>query len=295
MHDDQIPVLTGQPAPDTVLATLARHGAALLRDGGWRRETFVRLGDALMTPLPYDGAFHDERDVVGDDPTTTTVTRGTRGMPLHREASYAPGSPDLLTFLCERPAADGGGTTLCDGVALLAALPEPVRERFEQMEITWESRMSTAAWQQMFGTTDRATAQGLLRRWEPYLRPWESIHVDFTDEVMTTGFGTRCTPPTRFGAVPAFCNSLFISRPRDDEYRDQRLRVRTPAGTPVDDDLVATAAAAAADLTVTVPWQAGDILLVDNSRYLHGRQAFQDTGRAVLVRMGMLDRAAVTA
>ncbi|TDB99907.1 hypothetical protein E1091_05970 [Micromonospora fluostatini] len=290
MDDDRIPVLTGRPAPDTVLATLARHGAVLLRDGDWRRETFVRLGDALMTPLPYDGAFHDERDVVGDDPTTTTVTRGTRGMPLHREASYAPGSPDLLTFLCERPAADGGGTTLCDGVALLAALPEPVREQFARLEIIWESRMPTAAWQQMFGTTDRAVARRALRQWEPYLRPWESIHVDFTDEELTTGFGTRCTPPTRFGALPAFCNSLFISRPGEDEYRDQRLRVRTRSGTPVDDQLVAAAATAAADLTVTVPWRAGDVLVVDNSRYLHGRQAFQDTGRTVLVRMGMLDR-----
>ncbi|MFI7079283.1 TauD/TfdA family dioxygenase [Micromonospora sp. NPDC049903] len=292
MDDQRIPVLTGRPAPETVLATVARHGAALLRDRDRQREAFVRLGDAVMSPLPYDGAFHDERDVVDDDPTTTTVTRGTRGMPLHREASYAPGSPDLMTFFCERPAADGGGgTTLCDGVALLAALPAPVRERFTQMEIIWESRMSTADWQRMLGTTDPAEARGALRRWEPYLHPWESIHVDVTDEGMTTGFGTHCTPPTRFGAVPAFCNSLFISRPRDDEYHDRRLRVRTPDGPPVDDDLVATAAETAAGLTVAVPWQAGDVLVVDNSRYLHGRQAFQDTGRTVLVRMGMLDRA----
>lgn len=42
----------------------------------------------------------------------------------------------------------------------------------------------------------------------------------------------------------------------------------------------------AAGLTVAVPWRAGDVLVVDNTPFLHGRQAFTDHGRAVMVRMG---------
>ncbi|MFI6268543.1 TauD/TfdA family dioxygenase [Micromonospora zamorensis] len=290
MPDHEISVLTGTAEPDAVSAAAAEHGAVLLR-GGWQHDAFVALGDSLMTALPYQGGFHDERDVIGGDPTTTTVTRGTQGMPLHREASYAPGSPDLLMFRCERPAADGGATTLCDGKALLAALPTHIRTAFEQLELRWESTLPTAVWQRMCGTTDPVTAQRMLRQWEPHLRSWESIHIDVGEEAMTVGFGTRCTPPTRFGGEPAFCNSLFISRPGDDEYHDQRLRVRTPAGPPVPADLVAVAAQVAARLTVAVPWQAGDVLIVDNSRYLHGRQAFTDTARAVSVRMGFLQEA----
>lgn len=287
MAEQDVPALTGAPAPDTVLTAVAEHGAVLLR-GDWRHDAYVALGDALMTALPYQGGFHDERDVIDGDPTTTTVTRGTRGMPLHREASYAPGSPDLLMFRCERPAADGGATTLCDGLALLAALPDAVRAAFEGLALRWESVLPTPVWQRMCGTTDPAAAERMLRQWEPYLRPWESIHIDVDEAAMTVGFGTRCTPPTRFGGVPAFCNSLFISRPQADEYHDRRLRVRSGTGAPVPDELVAVAADRAARLTVAVPWQAGDVLVVDNSRYLHGRQAFTDTGRAVAVRMGLL-------
>ncbi|MEU9505176.1 TauD/TfdA family dioxygenase [Micromonospora sp. NPDC048170] len=288
MHEGQVPVLTGTRKPADVLAAVAAHGVALLRDGGWQRDTFVALGDALMEPVPYADGFHQERDVIGDDRTTTTVTRGTRGMPLHREASYAPGSPDLLTFLCERPAADGGRTTLCDGVALLAALPPEARAEFEQLEIVWENALPDGEWQRAFGTDDPAAVRLALRQWEPYLRPWESVRVHATDTALVTGFGTRCTPPTLFGGVPAFCNSLFISRPDADEYHDQRLRVRTASGAPVPAGLLSVAAEAARRLTVTVPWQAGDVLVVDNSRYLHGRQAFTDTGRSVMVRMGHL-------
>ena len=228
----EIPVLLGAPAPRTVLAALVERGAVLLH-GGWDHEAFVALGDTLMEPMPYQGGFHNERKVVEGDPTTTTVTHGTQAMPLHREASYAPGSPDVLMFRCERPAADGGATTLCDGVALLAALPDLVRTAFERLELRWESSFPTAQWQRMCGTHDPASAIRLLRRWERHLRSWESIHVDIDDAMMTVGFGTKCTPPTRFGAIASFCNSLFMSRPRDGEYRDQRLRVRTATGEPV--------------------------------------------------------------
>ncbi|GAB3136962.1 TauD/TfdA family dioxygenase [Micromonospora sonneratiae] len=288
MQGDGIPVLVGTQTPAEVLAAVVDHGAVLLRDGGWQQDTFVALGDALMEPLPYTGGFHNERDVVGDDRTTTTVTRGTQGMPLHREASYAPGSPDLLTFLCQRPAEDGGETTLCDGIALLAALPPAVRAEFEQLSIVWETSMPTGTWQRLCGTDDPTVAEQQLRRWEGYLRPWESIHIDFTDTGLTTGFGTHCTPPTRFGGVPSFCNSLLISRPAEDEYQDQRLRVRTTAGGPVPERLLDAVSAAAQRLTIAVPWRAGDVLLVDNSRYLHGRRAFKDAGRTVMVRMGFL-------
>ena len=43
-----------------------------------------------------------------------------------------------------------------------------------------------------------------------------------------------------------------------------------------------------ARLTVDVGWEPGDTLVVDNGRYLHGRRAFTDPGRRILVRMGYL-------
>jgi alpha-ketoglutarate-dependent taurine dioxygenase len=33
-------------------------------------------------------------------------------------------------------------------------------------------------------------------------------------------------------------------------------------------------------------WQENDLLIFDNSRYMHGRTAFTDTKRQILVRMG---------
>ena len=45
--------------------------------------------------------------------------------------------------------------------------------------------------------------------------------------------------------------------------------------------------ALADDLTVDIRWSAGDVAIVDNTRWLHGRRAFPaDSDRSILVRMG---------
>jgi alpha-ketoglutarate-dependent taurine dioxygenase len=49
----------------------------------------------------------------------------------------------------------------------------------------------------------------------------------------------------------------------------------------------AEVSALADDLTVDIRWSAGDVAIVDNTRWLHGRRAFSaDSDRVILVRMG---------
>ena len=39
------------------------------------------------------------------------------------------------------------------------------------------------------------------------------------------------------------------------------------------------------NLTAEIPWAAGDMAIVDNTRMLHGRRSFTDENRAILARM----------
>ena len=38
-------------------------------------------------------------------------------------------------------------------------------------------------------------------------------------------------------------------------------------------------------LIVPTPWQKQDFLMLDNTRFMHGRRAFTDTGRDIYLRM----------
>jgi hypothetical protein len=283
--------------PDAVRAELVDHGCLLLRrPGGYRPADFVALGDALMLARQHGAALADERELVGGDPTTTTVTSGSAGIPLHREASYAPASPALLMFYCERPASRGGETIVCDGVRLLAALPPHLRDFAVDAEIRWETDVPDGRWQAMCGAADPDAALAATASWHRMLMPWETLRVDFTGRTMTIFLGTRCVVPALFDAAPAFCNSVLITGPpaAGDSYTERRLRLRMADGAPFPAGHLAEIARVAADLTEPLPWRAGDIAVVNNTRVMHGRRAFTDPLRRILVRMGYLRTPATT-
>jgi len=115
--------------PDAALDALKTHGVVVLHDPDRTLAGFVELTDRIFDIDPYHSVATRERDAVGDSGTNVaTVNKGRDAMPLHRESSFLPTQPDVVTLFCQHAPARGGQTTVCDGVALLAALPERTRE-----------------------------------------------------------------------------------------------------------------------------------------------------------------------
>ncbi|MFG1675332.1 TauD/TfdA family dioxygenase [Micromonospora sp. NPDC049282] len=284
-------IVTDLREPDQVLGRVADHGAVLLRPAGrFSRAEFVALGDALMRPRSHGAALAEAREFVAGDATTTTVTTGRQGIPLHREASYVPGSPSLLMFYCERPAAEGGETTVCDGVQLLAALPQAIREFVTRAEIRWQLDMPDGSWQEMCGADDPAAAIAAIAGYAPFLMPWESVTADAVGRTVRVRLSTRCVTPALFDNLPAFCNSVLVQTGRRSSAADhgRRLELRMADGAPFPVEVLSAVALVAEELTVPVPWQPGDVVIVNNTRVMHGRRGFADPARRILVRMGYL-------
>jgi alpha-ketoglutarate-dependent taurine dioxygenase len=281
-----LPVVA-ERAPATVAADLVRHGALVVRSAGAATEDFVALGDALMVPVRH-GAAGNERELVCGDPTTTTVTAGVLGMPLHREAGYTPASPSLLMFHCVRPAAEGGETLLCDGAQLLRELPRATRDFVEDRALCWETDLSRPQWESMWATTAPDEASRAAADWASRLLPWESLTTAFHGETMTLTFVTTCTPPALFDGAPAFCNSLLLLAEQPGCFVERDLRARLDDGSPFPADVLDEISRVAHGLTEAVSWRAGDTVVVNNTRYLHGRRSFADRERRILVRMGYL-------
>jgi alpha-ketoglutarate-dependent taurine dioxygenase len=55
-------------------------------------------------------------------------------------------------------------------------------------------------------------------------------------------------------------------------------------GTPLDSDAVAVAIRLSEELAFDLPWQVGDVVLVDNYVTMHGRRSFEGT-RKILAAM----------
>ena len=283
----RIPILNRCDAA-LVKEALKEHGALLVRAGS-SIEEFEQLSDQLITPMVHHSTSTSvERDVVNVDGTTSTVNKGMDYIPLHREGSYAPGCPDLLMLYCVRPADEGGETTLCDGVELLTALPPRIREFFEHAILRWKWSASPERWRTTLGVSSKEEAAATLKKINSRLAPYEKLEAGFSGDMLDGVFQTLCVIPTKWGGKRSFCNSLLIYHYREATpfYPKSQYVPSLGDGSPFPTQVLEEISAYAERRTRKVFWEENQILIFDNSRYMHGRTGFTDTSRRILVRMG---------
>ena len=274
--------------PDLVRDALKEHGAVVVRSGATLSD-FEALSDQLITPMVHHSTSTTvERDVVNADGTTSTVNKGMDYIPLHREGSYAPGCPDLLLLYCVKPADAGGQTTLCDGVELLDALPARTQKFVSDAILKWSWSATPERWRASLGVDSPAAALARLKLMRTRLPSWENLEAEFDGDVLKGVFQTLCVIPTRWGGHRSFCNSLLIYHYRQatEFYPKHHYIPVMGDGSPFPAGLLGEISELARERTHGTQWQANDILIFDNSRYMHGRTGFTDTGRQILVRMG---------
>lgn len=252
-----------------VAAIVRRDGAALVSGLRPGVATLERVSDGLgRSFVSYPGT---RREAAGGDDTLQTVEIGNHAIPLHAELSYLPSPPDLCFFACERAPARGGETTLCDGIALARALPAAARRLFEGM-LAYEADVPPRVWQRFFRCT---TAEELAARVAPHgeaftLRADGTLHVRH----LTPGL-----PRHRIMGAPMFANNLLHNHGRYDNLTFED-------GSLLGDAMYEELAGLADALTCEVAWEAGDVLVVDNTRVMHGRRAITDERRRILARFG---------
>jgi alpha-ketoglutarate-dependent taurine dioxygenase len=285
---------------DALRAAVAEHGSVLVRGLGLRDavETgavFQRLAAGLM---PEREAFASRR-VYSDGVYSSATWPANQPMCMHHELSYRIEFPGLMLFACLSAPTEGGATGVADSRAVLGALPKELVERFER-----EGWMLTRSYNDeigasiadAFGTDDRGAVERYCRanaiefEWQPdgELRTRQRRSA----VVRRPGTGQRCW----FNQI-AFLNEWTLDpEVREflvDTYGTEGLPFNTRFGNgdPIGEDVVQLLNKVYETHTAREPWQAGDLMLVDNVRTAHSREPYQGP-REVLV--GMADAVRLT-
>jgi alpha-ketoglutarate-dependent taurine dioxygenase len=294
------PAAAGQTIGDLAAADIAplfrEHGALLFRGFGATREEFLAFSDRLSTGFStYQGGFFRDRQKVGDHETLLTVTGSQEGfaIPLHGEMYYTARQPALLWFYCEAPAAEGGETTLADGEEVYRLLSARARALFEGQRVKYVRHLPAGAWRQAFQTDYLAEAERFCRAEATELR-----HDPETDAA-TTEYLAWAIAVGRSGRRDTFINNVVSLYLGELSFKRGTLAqtvkslsggdrfpttVRMEDGSPVPGAVVKELMAINERHAARVAWQAGEVLLVDNRRVLHGRLAHRGE-RQVYVRL----------
>jgi alpha-ketoglutarate-dependent taurine dioxygenase len=277
---------------------LAQYGAVLVRGLGLRApaqvgSVFRLIGGELMTERE---AFA-HRDLFPGGVYSSTKWPSNQPMCMHHERSYAFEVPGMMLFACLTAPSAGGATGIADAAAVLDALPGGLVERFERegwvLARNYNEEIGASV-ADAFGTDDPRAVEAYCRanaitfQWQPDggLRTWQRRNA----VVRHPGSGRRCW----FNQI-AFLNEWTMDRDvREflvEMYGPQGLPFTTLFGNgePIGPGIVELINEAYAARTMREAWQPGDLMLVDNLRCAHSRDAYEGQ-RQVLVGMAVPTR-----
>jgi alpha-ketoglutarate-dependent taurine dioxygenase len=272
---------------------LSRHGAILFRGFGLAGPPDFERAVASVSGEALDYVYRSTpRTTLGNKIFTATEYPPRQSIPLHNENAYQLDWPMRLLFYCARPAERGGETLIADMLKVTARIGPRVREKFLGKRVMYVRNYGSGvdlSWQTVFQTGDKAEVERYCRghriefEWkaDDCLRTRQTCqamarHPETGDQVWFNQahlFHVSSLGPGPRGAMLAVFGERDL--PRNAYYGD---------GSPIEEEALEEIRRAFSAETVSFPWEAGDLLLVDNMLVAHGRSPYEGA-RQVLVAM----------
>ncbi|MBA17148.1 MAG: hypothetical protein CMN73_12455 [Sphingomonas sp.] len=264
---------TGEPGErldsidrDRIIASYQSHGALLFRGFDMdipRFSAFTRdyCASSMFNESPNRALLDTETQI-------QSVDLGIDAFPLHPELSREPWKPDVCFFHCIEAPDEGGETTICDGVELVRKLPPEIRDGFAARRLLYVAPAAPHVLQFWLGTPHPTREQ--------LASPPPGCPYNFfvAGGRIVRAFTRPALHKPMFCDEPAFGNFLLFAR----YYLKKPNFPALDDGSPVPVAWIEAVKAVGDQLTVPVKWQRGDLLMIDNTRFMHGRNAIEDAG-----------------
>ena len=278
---------------DALRASVTEHGAVLVRglglqDASGIAATFREFAADLIS----DREPFAMRSKVVEGVYSTTPWQPGQPMCMHNEMSYVAQPARLMMFACLTAPTSGGATGVSDATTILKSLPSDLVKRFEKdgwiLTRNYNDDIGSS-YAEAFGTESKSEidayckANNIEVEWLPDGGLKTTQHRQAVVSHPVTG--ERCW----FNQI-AFLNEWTL----DPEIREYLVEVfgsdglpfntSFGNGDPVTEDMVEAINEIYEANTMQEPWQAGDLMFVDNIRMAHGKEEYEGD-REVLVGM----------
>jgi hypothetical protein len=273
-----------------LLGQSSRHGAILFRGFPVQdADAFDRFIEAFaLTNFPYDHSLSNAVRInrtprvftANEAPASVTIF-------LHHEMAQTPIYPSHLFFYCEKAAETGGATPICRSDILWREL-QRVQPQFaadcETKGLLYTNVMPSAddplsgmgrSWQKTLRASRREEAEDRLRQ---YGYDWSWL------EDGSLRATTPQLPAVRHladGRVTFFNQLIAASQGWKDTRNDPSRAITFGDGSPLDLAATHEAVRLADQLSFPIPWQEGDVALLDNFVTMHGRQTFSGSRKVL--------------
>jgi amino acid adenylation domain-containing protein len=306
-NGEKLPLLIEPAARDVDLAewaagnrelleqNLLRHGAILFR--GFALDSvgeFERFASAICPEL--FGEYGDlPREELGGKVYGSTPYPMDETILFHNESSHMHQWPMLIWFYCVKAALAGGESPVLDCRKIYQLLDPLIRDKFESKGLLYVRNFTDGldvSWQDFFHTTDRTVVENYCRRasiefeWKGdkglrtrQLGPAVVRHPQTREPVFFNQLQLHhisCLAPAVRESLLAMMNEEDL--PRNVYYGD---------GSSIEDSVMSYIGELYQQNGVSFPWQAHDVLMLNNMLVAHSRNPYVGE-RKIVVALGNL-------
>lgn len=270
--------------PGEIVELLRTAGFLLFRGFDTSIERFNGFVTRMSSLVVADPA----REFFGE--AAQKVDAGMQAVGLHLENGNSPFRPDLTWFFCQKAASSGSQTTVCDGYRVWEGLSDEARDAFTAQDIVYARNVGERAWKGLalhLLAGRKSYAEVTLDDLRAFIREPERTQV--RDNGDGSVFYAHREPavrnPTLLGDRPAWANSIF-----GPSYNYERPVITFADGSEISPALLDEADRVTRNMTEDIDWRDGDVVIIDNTRVMHGRREILDPQRTIFNAQSYLDR-----
>lgn len=274
-------------------SNLLKYGALLFRNFKLNSEIdFEKFIQAISGELLDYSYRSTPRTLVNGKIYTSTEYPAEQFIPLHNEMSYTRNWAMKIWFYCVQPAAKDGETPIADSRKVLKKIPLQIREKFIDRQIMYVRNYGRGLdldWQNVFQTNKKVEVENYCRQasiefeWlnENHLKTRQVCQAIATHPITKEMVWFNQAHLFHVSNLPLTVQESLLSMmseqdlPRNAFYGD---------GTPIENSIIEEINEIYRQEAIVFTWQTGDILMLDNMLFAHGRNPFIGS-RKVLVGM----------
>jgi len=263
--------------------TLNESGWVLLRGFDANLSKFSELLKQFCNELTFDPA----REFA--DKSSQTVNAGEDPIGLHIENGNTPFPPKYVGFYSAKSAKSGSQTTICDGRMLFNNMPEQLQQKWQQ-RVTVSRQLPAHLWRK-YVVAQHPNVNSDSEVNEKHLADFIAVNPNQRGTINSDGsldYELDIEPCLVDERAEQLSEIAFANAILGPSFNYEKPSYTFVDGGKVTDLMIKQTENLAEKYTHEINWQNGDVVLIDNTRVMHGRRAIHGelADRQLFIAMG---------
>jgi hypothetical protein len=198
------------------------------------------------------------------------VDIGLNEIKLHSETSFSPAQPEIIWFYCINPPEDNSGsTTLCDGLKLWNNLSAATKSFFLESQVKYKLKIPIDIKKKRKGK----------KKWYLDAPGVSNCFLNYDKNIIEFDYFKYAIQKSRYPNKLCFANHLLVSINSEPQLLERTIAGKNKLPKDINLDIILKSK----KLTQKIMWNKNELIMIDNYRFMHGREKIINSNRDIVV------------